>query len=303
MTRVGFVLQVRPDRLDDYRAAHAAVWPDDPVVQLRADRRLLLTGILDQETADRLCAELMLADGRSADPIELIINSPGGAVDAVPAVLDVIGLRVGFAMFAVAWSFISMAHGLATSWQALFGLRAHAGLYRGTRAVPWKVKGAFLLLAAGWYLEWGPGRKPNSGWGATVIGIAIAFVGFLGCLEILSIELFDVERGGGRVGRFIEDLLVPLVTAPGAFVLMVGLIVLGLMFAFAMRPSQMAKPVTDTAKWLGGAAASSLQRDSEPAPKEKPAAGGAAANARPAVRGQIAPRLRLANRCRYAVRN
>ena len=33
--------------------------------------------------------------------------------------LDVIGLRLGFAMFAVAWSFISMAHGLATSWQAL----------------------------------------------------------------------------------------------------------------------------------------------------------------------------------------
>jgi L-rhamnose mutarotase len=28
MPRVGFVLQVRPDRLDDYRAAHAAVWPD-----------------------------------------------------------------------------------------------------------------------------------------------------------------------------------------------------------------------------------------------------------------------------------
>jgi len=28
MTRVGFVLQVRPDRLEDYRAAHAAVWPE-----------------------------------------------------------------------------------------------------------------------------------------------------------------------------------------------------------------------------------------------------------------------------------
>jgi L-rhamnose mutarotase len=28
MTRVGFVLHVRPDRLDDYRAAHAAVWPE-----------------------------------------------------------------------------------------------------------------------------------------------------------------------------------------------------------------------------------------------------------------------------------
>src|SRR5919109_1930364 len=25
----------------------------------------------------------------------------------------------------------------------------------------------FLLLASGWYLEWGPGRQPNSGWGVT----------------------------------------------------------------------------------------------------------------------------------------
>ena len=52
-----------------------------------------------------------------------------------------------------------------------------------------------------------------------------------------------------------------MLTGPGAFVLMVALIVIGLMFAFAMRPSQMAKPVTDTAKWLGGAAASTLQRE------------------------------------------
>ena len=47
-------------------------------------------------------------------------------------ILDVIGLRLGFAMFAVAWSFISMAHGLATSWQALFGLRALLGFFEGS---------------------------------------------------------------------------------------------------------------------------------------------------------------------------
>lgn len=64
----------------------------DPVEQLRADRRLLLMGALDHPAADRVCAELMLADGRSGDPVELIINSPGGPVDALPAVLDVIGL-------------------------------------------------------------------------------------------------------------------------------------------------------------------------------------------------------------------
>lgn len=28
MVRVGFVLQVRPDRLDEYRAHHEAVWPE-----------------------------------------------------------------------------------------------------------------------------------------------------------------------------------------------------------------------------------------------------------------------------------
>ena len=30
-----------------------------------------------------------------------------------------IGLKIGFALFAAAWSLISMAHGLADSWQAL----------------------------------------------------------------------------------------------------------------------------------------------------------------------------------------
>jgi hypothetical protein len=28
----------------------------------------------------------------------------------------------------------------------------------------------FLLLGAGWYLEWGPGRNPGSGWGRTLFG-------------------------------------------------------------------------------------------------------------------------------------
>ena len=123
----------------------------------------------------------------------------------------------------------------------------------------------FLLLSAGWYLEWGPGRKPNSGWGATVIGLAIAFIGFLGCLEVLSVELAGVERGGGRIGRFLEELLVPLVTGPGAFILLVGLIVIGLMIAFALRPAELARPLTGTARWLGGVTAASMKRESPPA--------------------------------------
>src|SRR5437763_16599865 len=37
-------------------------------------------------------------------------------------VLDVVGLKLGFAIFAISWSFISMAHGLAHSWQGFAGL-------------------------------------------------------------------------------------------------------------------------------------------------------------------------------------
>lgn len=47
-------------------------------------------------------------------------------------VMDTVGLKIGFAIFAAAWSFISMAHGLAGSWQALFGLRALLGFAEGS---------------------------------------------------------------------------------------------------------------------------------------------------------------------------
>jgi ACS family hexuronate transporter-like MFS transporter len=47
-------------------------------------------------------------------------------------VMDSVGLKLGFAIFAMAWSFISMAHGLAASWQTLFGLRALLGFAEGS---------------------------------------------------------------------------------------------------------------------------------------------------------------------------
>jgi len=47
-------------------------------------------------------------------------------------VMDRVGLKIGFALFAIAWSFISMAHGLAGSWQTLFGLRALLGFAEGS---------------------------------------------------------------------------------------------------------------------------------------------------------------------------
>jgi ATP-dependent Clp protease, protease subunit len=64
----------------------------DPVSRLYERRRVLLGGPLDAAAATAVAAELMSLDGRSARDIELLVNSPGGPVEDVFAVLDVITL-------------------------------------------------------------------------------------------------------------------------------------------------------------------------------------------------------------------
>jgi S-DNA-T family DNA segregation ATPase FtsK/SpoIIIE len=113
----------------------------------------------------------------------------------------------------------------------------------------------FLLLAAGWYLEWGPGSRPGSGWGRTLIGTSLAYLGVLGVVQIVA------ERGGGHLGRFFAGLLTPLFTAPGAVVILLALVAIGLMIGFNMRPSDLLHPATAMARWFGTTAAASLRRD------------------------------------------
>src|SRR5580704_18111940 len=43
-------------------------------------------------------------------------------------VLDVLGLKTGFALFATAWALVNIAHAGAHSWQAFAGLRGLLGL-------------------------------------------------------------------------------------------------------------------------------------------------------------------------------
>ena len=49
----------------------------------------------------------------------------------------------------------------------------------------------------------------------TLGGLAIAYVGRLGAFEVLALDIFDTERGGGRIGRFLAETLEPLLTGPG----------------------------------------------------------------------------------------
>jgi ACS family hexuronate transporter-like MFS transporter len=75
-------------------------------------------------------------------------------------VLDVLGLKAGLAIFATAWSIISMAHGLATSWQTFAVLRGLLGFAEGS-ANPAGMKAT---------AEWFPARERGYAGGVYNIG-------------------------------------------------------------------------------------------------------------------------------------
>lgn len=75
-------------------------------------------------------------------------------------VLDVIGLRIGVAIFVVAWSLINMAHALAGSWRGLAVLRGLMGFAEGS-ANPSGVKAT---------AEWFPARERGLAGGIFNIG-------------------------------------------------------------------------------------------------------------------------------------
>src|SRR5689334_10756572 len=78
-------------------------------------------------------------------------------------VLDVIGLKSGFALFALAWSLTSMAHGAAHSWTALFWLRGLLGLAEGS-ANPAGMKATS---------EWFPAQERGLAGGVFNIGASV----------------------------------------------------------------------------------------------------------------------------------
>ncbi len=123
----------------------------------------------------------------------------------------------------------------------------------------------FLLAATGWYIEWGPGKAPGSGWGLTLSGVVIAYAGLLGAASIVYPAASGHGSGGGLVGRLMSDGLSGWVTSTGAFILLLALGIIGVLIAFNLRLSQLLHPMTTTARWLGTSAADSMRRERGPA--------------------------------------
>ncbi len=118
------------------------------------------------------------------------------------------------------------------------------------------------LLLAGWYLEWGPGREPGAPWGRTLLGIALAFIGFLGMIQITE---FRGEFTGGRIGRFLAGILEPAVTSPGAFIILLGLMIVGLLLAFDRPLRAIVGPLVSAGKATGASLQDRTGRGSSPA--------------------------------------
>ncbi len=78
-------------------------------------------------------------------------------------VLDVVGLKIGFAFFAIVWSLVSMAHGFARNWQGFAGLRGLLGFAEGC-ANPAGMKAT---------AEWFPARERGFAGGIFNIGASV----------------------------------------------------------------------------------------------------------------------------------
>src|SRR5204862_573256 len=78
-------------------------------------------------------------------------------------VLDVLGLKMGFAIFAVAWSLVNMAHCFANSWQAFAWLRGLLGFSEGS-ANPAGMKATS---------EWFPAKERGLAGGVYNIGASV----------------------------------------------------------------------------------------------------------------------------------
>ena len=99
---------------------------------------LMLGAIINYLTRSTLAvaAPTIMGDlGITTRQYSWIVGAFQGAIMLQPIcgyVMDVVGLKFGFALFALSWSVISMGHGLAGSWTALFWLRGLLGLAEGS---------------------------------------------------------------------------------------------------------------------------------------------------------------------------
>jgi DNA segregation ATPase FtsK/SpoIIIE, S-DNA-T family len=94
---------------------------------------------------------------------------------------------------------------------------------------------AVLLIVAGAFVERAP--KVGPGWGITAVGGLVVFLGGLGLIHLVWGEgsrPAALREGGGALGHALSSTLSDLVSPPGAFVVLLGLVLAGLILVTAL---------------------------------------------------------------------
>ena len=94
----------------------------------------------------------------------------------------------------------------------------------------------FILIPLGYYLERANGEHWD--WQLTVLGSAVAYVAAVSLAALVN----QKQPWGGTVGRAIADFLAPLVTAPGAGLILTMLVVAGVLLALDMSLPAVVEP-------------------------------------------------------------
>jgi S-DNA-T family DNA segregation ATPase FtsK/SpoIIIE len=127
-----------------------------------------------------------------------------------------------------------------------------------------------LLIVAGAFIERAPRAGPT--WQISTLGGAVTFLGALGLIDIIwgqgsgQAQLADA---GGWIGWQLARLLSTLFSEPGAFVILAGMLVIGLLLLFNLTVRGLLSPLTSGGRALAGAVTQPLERDERP-PRDEP---------------------------------
>ncbi len=132
---------------------------------------------------------------------------------------------------------------------------------------------AALLLAAGALVERAP--RIGNGWGVAAIGGLVLFLGGEGLIHLIwgqGTTKLDLEAGGGRVGDFLSRHLSDLVSRPGAFVVLLGICVAGILLLFNLTLRALLRPVATGGRAVASAASATVAAARAPAEERAPVA-------------------------------
>ncbi|HUG47586.1 MAG TPA: DNA translocase FtsK 4TM domain-containing protein [Candidatus Limnocylindria bacterium] len=113
---------------------------------------------------------------------------------------------------------------------------------------------AVLLLVAGIFVERAP--KVGPGWTITAVGGLVVFLGGLGIIHLLwgrGSREQALRDGGGVLGNALSSLLSDLLSAPGAFVVLLGMVLAGLILMLNVTLMGLLRPVTGGGRMLASA--------------------------------------------------